>query len=116
MDRRVTWRMHRVERGETLAQIAKEFATPANSIAQANNRLEEAPEAGDLLIIPASYTPEAPAARSSMTKRPPVRHGKAVKTPRKTLAARPVPERVLHHRASNRTIKTAAIHVPRDSE
>jgi len=115
-DRRMTWRMHRVERGETLAQIAKQFATPANAIAVANKRLEEAPEAGDLLIIPASYTPDAPAARHSVSKTAPARHSRASRTSRKTLAARQVSERTLHHRASSRTVKTAGIRAPRDSE
>lgn len=115
-DRRMTWRMHRVERGETLAQIAKQFATPANAIAHANNRIEEAPEAGDLLIIPASYTPDAPAARHGVSKKAPARHVRASKTSPKSLAARPVSERILRHRAAPKTVKTAGIHPPRDAE
>lgn len=123
-DRRTTWRMHRVERGETLAQIAKQFSTPAQSIAQANNHIEEAPEAGDLLIIPASYNPDAPAARRSAHKRAAARHGRVSRTvaaseksrTRKTLAARVLPERVLHHRASPKTVKTARVRAPRDSD
>jgi membrane-bound lytic murein transglycosylase D len=115
-DRRLTWRMHRVERGETLAQIAKQFATPANSIAQANNRLEEAPEAGDLLIIPASYTPAGPPVRHAASKKAPARYRSVSRTTRKNVATRPVPDRILQHRASPRTVKTAAVRVPSDSE
>ncbi len=94
-ERRDSWRMHRVAQGETLAEIAKRFGTAANSIAAANNRLLDAPEAGDLLIIPASFQPQRATA-----------HKLAVKTsarhPRTKVSAR-----VLHHRASARTYKTA---------
>ena len=51
---RDSWRMHRVEPGETLAGIANRFRTPAAAIASANGRTVEGPEAGDLLIIPSS--------------------------------------------------------------
>ena len=121
-DRRMTWRMHRVERGETLAQIAKQFATPATSIAQANKRVEEAPETGDLLIIPAAYNPDAPAAAHGASAKSSVRRTRATvssassRKSRKTVAARPVSDRVLHHRASTRTVKTASMRARHDSD
>jgi membrane-bound lytic murein transglycosylase D len=98
---RGSWRMHRVAPGETIAEIARRYATPANSIAEANHSLAEVPEAGDLLIIPAS----SPQARTSV-------HSVAAKTSlhrRSTkLAAKTVPDKVLHHRAA-RTYKAASV-------
>lgn len=107
-ERRASWRMHRVERGETLAQIAKEFSTPATSIVQANNSLADVPEAGDLLIIPAAYNPDAPA-RPPAAKKTSSRHARSRKPAQASMATRRVPERVLHHRASPRTLKTASV-------
>lgn len=108
-ERRMTWRMHRVERGETLSQIAKEFKTPASSIAQVNNSFAEAPEAGDLLIIPASYNPDAPASRRQIRTGYTARRGKTSKATLRQSASRTVPEHVLHHRASTRTMRTASL-------
>jgi membrane-bound lytic murein transglycosylase D len=67
-DRRVAWRMHRVETGETLAVIAKRYgATPA-SIVTANHMLAtDQPAPGDRLIIPAAY--QAPPAPKSVVRR-----------------------------------------------
>lgn len=54
---RISWRMHRVESGETLAAIAKRYNTPLSAIESANGNLLEAPEEGDMLIIPAAHKP-----------------------------------------------------------
>jgi Soluble lytic murein transglycosylase and related regulatory proteins (some contain LysM/invasin domains) len=54
---RISWRMHRVESGETLEAIAKRYNTPLSAIESANGNLLEAPEEGDMLIIPAAYKP-----------------------------------------------------------
>ena len=102
--RRATWRMHRVEPGETIAEIAKRYAISANAIADANNSAAQAPEAGDLLIIPASYQREhSPSHRATSTvlTQPGKMHGGV--TPRHS------PERVIHHRATARTYKTASV-------
>ncbi len=114
-DRRMTWRMHRVERGETLAQIAKDFKTPPATIAQANNSFSEAPEAGDLLIIPASYNPDAPVAKRATVRKVVSRYASS-KTARKTAAPKQVPDRILHHRAASRTLKTASVRLPRNGQ
>jgi len=111
-ERRTAWRMHRVAAGETLAQIAKEFNTPASSIVAANNNLSEAPESGDLLIIPAAYHPVA-VTRHSVGKKSWARSTKGSARARKVAATRQVPDRVLHHRASARTLKIASAHTTR---
>ncbi len=53
--RRATWRVHRVETGETLSAIAKRYKTPLAAIEAANTAMLDDPATGDLLVIPASY-------------------------------------------------------------
>jgi membrane-bound lytic murein transglycosylase D len=60
-DKRAAWKLHRVERGETVASIAKRYKTTNAVIADANGRSSVEPEAGDLLVIPASYSYDSPA-------------------------------------------------------
>jgi membrane-bound lytic murein transglycosylase D len=68
-DRRASWRMHKVESGETLAMIGKRYGASPSVIAAANRMASEAPETGDRLAIPqAAVTPGAarkPVARRS---------------------------------------------------
>ena len=56
LNRRASWRMHRVGEGETLASIAKRYRTGAGQIAGANPGFVSSPSAGELLVIPASYS------------------------------------------------------------
>jgi membrane-bound lytic murein transglycosylase D len=57
--RRVSWRMHKVAPGETLATIGKRYGTHPSSIAQANNMDANSPIEGDRLMIPAVYRGES---------------------------------------------------------
>ncbi len=54
-DRRASWRIHKVESGETLAAIAKRFGSVPGSIASANKLVSDEPLEGDRLVIPASF-------------------------------------------------------------
>ncbi|MDQ2901034.1 MAG: LysM peptidoglycan-binding domain-containing protein, partial [Acidobacteriota bacterium] len=65
-NRRASWRMHRVESGETLAAIARRFNSAAGSIAAANGLVADEPIEGDRLVIPASFQDDegAPPVRS----------------------------------------------------
>jgi membrane-bound lytic murein transglycosylase D len=60
-DKRAAWKLHRVERGETVASIAKRYKTTNSVITDANGRSNVEPEAGDLLVIPAAYSYDTPA-------------------------------------------------------
>jgi membrane-bound lytic murein transglycosylase D len=52
-DRRLTWRQHRVERGETLGHIARDYGTSVADIAKLNNLKDvHIIRPGDQLLIP----------------------------------------------------------------
>lgn len=102
---RGSWRLHRVEIGETLTTIAKRFSASAESIASANNRTVEAPEAGDLLVIPS-----APAYERVAAKKASLRYRVAsTKRPSKLVASSHVTPHTLNHRAAPHVVKTAAL-------
>ncbi len=65
-DKRMAWRMHRVEPGENLAAIARRFVASASQIAAANSLGLAEPAPGDRIMIPAVLH-EAPAARAIKT-------------------------------------------------
>lgn len=65
---RIAWRAHRVSDGETLPVIAKQYKTTSSQIAKVNSLVTDAGtpdaaqmQAGDLLLIPATYS--VPAAK-----------------------------------------------------
>jgi len=56
-ERRASWRVHRVETGDTLAAVAVRYHTSVSAL-QSSNRLEaEEPGTGALLVIPAAPQP-----------------------------------------------------------
>ena len=66
-EKRISWRMHKVEAGETLAAVARKFgATPA-AIASANSLKASEAVDGDRLLIPVAMRAEAPAKRPAAT-------------------------------------------------
>jgi membrane-bound lytic murein transglycosylase D len=54
VEKRVTWRYHKVEAGETLAGIARKYRTTERAIAQANDLQGATLDAGSKLVIPVS--------------------------------------------------------------
>jgi membrane-bound lytic murein transglycosylase D len=71
-ERRASWRMHKVESGETLAMIGKQYGASPSVIAAANRMDSESPMAGDRLVIPQQAAAAAPSvARKSVEARRP---------------------------------------------
>lgn len=103
-NRRAAWRIHKVQPGETLASIARQFGTAPAVLAAANNSLLDAPAAGETLLVP--VVEPKPAARAS-ARRAPVRTTAAVRRPAQTRKASypAVAPRVLNKKAA---VKTAA--------
>jgi LysM repeat protein len=77
MDKRGTWRMYRVQAGETLAVVGKKFGQSASAVAKAND-LEPNMELkdGQKLLIPAAYK-EPVAVAAAKTKAAPTPKKKA---------------------------------------
>ena len=79
---RASWRVHRVETGDTLAAIARRYGSTTTRIAQANNLTGGDPEAGTKLVIPASFKDDTPVRsaaaparkRAATTRKPAVHH------------------------------------------
>jgi len=116
---RSEWRLHRVQAGETIAEIAKRYASAPAAIVQANAGEVSAPEAGDLLVIPTVSRPPAPPMRASVARRGYSRGRTAtavasrlpVPQPQRSraVAYRPAVPNVIHRRASAPAVKTASI-------
>lgn len=62
-ERRVSWRMHRVESGETLAAIGKRFGVAPATIVAANHMDGAEAAQGDRLLIPVAFRADPPAKR-----------------------------------------------------
>ncbi len=94
-EHRLAWRMHRVDAGETLASIGKQFGVPASAILSANNLKSGEALEGDRLVIPAIvHVQKAPARRTvsrggshraSAGRRPQTTRTAAAGSARKTL-------------------------------
>jgi membrane-bound lytic murein transglycosylase D len=90
-EHRANWRIHRVTNGETLADIAKHYATPLTAISTANQGMNALPEAGDLLVIPASYRAEHTATKAVKTA-PHHKTSRPVAQAHRRVAAAPSPQ------------------------
>ena len=86
---RASWRMHRVESGDTLAMIAKRYGSNPVRIAEANALSAQGPEAGERLLIPASMSAQLTSPLVSHRTRE--RHVVHAKTARRI---------AIHHRSS----------------
>jgi membrane-bound lytic murein transglycosylase D len=110
--RRASSRLHRVEKGETLAAIARRYRTAPAAIVSANNSTVSAPEEGDLLLIPAAYQARPVVARTTaknVRRTAAARTAPAARTPVRKAAAQRVPAKTLQHRAPARRLRTASI-------
>ncbi|MCU1334543.1 MAG: Lytic transglycosylase, catalytic [Bryobacterales bacterium] len=109
-DRRDSWRVHRVEAGDTFAVVAKRYGTTADLLSSANH--DQLPEAGTFAAIPVAYpgdrTPavrtaprKSAAAKASSTKKASVKRASTAETARKPVAKSA-------SRASGKAPRTAA--------
>jgi membrane-bound lytic murein transglycosylase D len=106
--KRDSWRMHRVEQGETLATIAKQYRTAPAAIVAANNASISAPEAGDVLLIPASF--EEKSAVRTASKKP--RSTNAVSRRKSTVRAASYSQshsKVINRKTRARAARTASV-------
>jgi len=87
-NRRDSWRLHRVEQGDTFAAVAKRFNSPTASLASANR--DQLPSSGEWMAVPMAYPGDrsaAPAARKSVAKgKAPVRRKSTAVAHRSTKA------------------------------
>ena len=86
-DRRLSWRMHKVGTGETLASIGRRYNITPGSIVAANRMESPAAVEGDRLLIPAAYHPAAPLVRKAATRRSTSRAAARRGTRRRTTTA-----------------------------
>ncbi len=69
LEKRGSWRVHRLGEGETLGVVAQRYHTTQSSIRTANRFLDGSPEPGDFVLIPAA-APQARGATQRSVKRP----------------------------------------------
>ena len=67
---RDSWRVHRVEEGDTLASLSKKYSISADSIRSVNR--DDLPEPGQYAAIPVSYPSDRPAVAKTTAKKKPV--------------------------------------------
>jgi membrane-bound lytic murein transglycosylase D len=109
---RADWRIHRVVAGETLAEIAHRYSTPLASLTSANQRATaEAPEAGDLMVVPASSSSSRASAHARHASRAVASPAKqSHRAPsRQAIAARRTPVTAPAHRARTSAYHTASL-------
>jgi membrane-bound lytic murein transglycosylase D len=104
--RRDSWRVHRVDAGETLAELAKRFNTTSAAIASANRA--DDPEAGSWIAIPVAY----PGATNSSSARASTKSARATPKPAAKTAATHTPGHAASHRAAAPAHPAAAQHPP----
>jgi membrane-bound lytic murein transglycosylase D len=85
---RDTWRIHRVEPGDTFATIARKYSTTPLQISSTNR--EELPEVGRLIAVPASYPTDRPVVQKAAVQRTTAPRAAAGRPPAKA----PVPAAV----------------------
>ena len=91
-ERRASWRIHRVNPGDTMESIARRYNMPVNSIASLNNQSDA--EVGNVLIIPTASQVErmktsskkalrksSARASSKASRKPAVRNVRTTKRP-----------------------------------
>jgi len=94
-DRRDSWRVHRVEPGDTFAGVAKRYGTAADVLSSANH--DQLPETGLFAAVPVAYPGD----------RAPVVAKAKVKTPPRKAAAASSRKSAAKRTASGKAVRTA---------
>ncbi len=106
VEHRASWRLHRMEAGETLASVAKRYGSSAKLIETAN---AGGAAAGQMLVVPVSYRAPVVAARRPAARGKQYRRGTST-------ARRRSPSRATTASAArgskSKTYTTASLHAP----
>jgi membrane-bound lytic murein transglycosylase D len=101
-DRRDSWRVHRVEPGDTFAAVAKRYGTTPDLLSSANH--DQLPQTGMFAAVPVSYPGERvtvkPAPGKTVARKASAKKAGGAKTASKA-GAKP------GARASGKTVRTA---------
>jgi membrane-bound lytic murein transglycosylase D len=89
LERRASWRMHKVETGDTLASLGKRYGTTPGKILAANDLDSGVPVTGDMLLIPAVQKETKAVVKSAASRRPALRK---TASPRRASALRKGPK------------------------
>ena len=102
---RDSWRIHRVESGDTFATIAKRYSTTTALVASSNR--DELPEVGRLAAVPAAYPGDRPVAqRTAAVQKKAIGHTSAA-TKAPVPAVRKPQAQVHAHATTARTVASA---------
>ncbi len=104
LERRATWRLHRVEAGESLAMIAKRFGSAPNLLEAANTGSGAGAAPGDLLVVPVANRAVVAATPRASRSAHGARYARKSKSRSPRNAARP---------AHGKAYATASLHAPR---
>lgn len=110
-ERRASWRAHRAEPGESLAALATRYRTTVAQLQSVNHLIDEEPNAGSLLIVPAAAQPIL----TARTARPAVRPGARTQTIARTPIRRPAATHTASKAAPRQPVRKAAPTVARSA-
>jgi membrane-bound lytic murein transglycosylase D len=106
-DRRDSWRVHRVEPGDTFAAVAKRYGTSPDVLSSANH--DQLPETGSFAAVPVAYPGDAKPAKVASRKS--TAKPATKKTSAKTVASTPASRKP----ATKSNAKSAAKATPKPS-
>jgi membrane-bound lytic murein transglycosylase D len=106
---RQAWRLHHVEAGDTLATIARSYHLNPERIVAVNSQADSI-EAGDTLLIPAVYHPEA--TKRTVHSRARLTHARATTAKAKTRSSKTASAHRSTHVAASRHVAARVLHRP----
>ncbi|MEZ5352002.1 MAG: transglycosylase SLT domain-containing protein [Bryobacteraceae bacterium] len=101
--KRLTWRLHRVNPGDTTATIARQYRLSEKAVVESNLTATLDPKPGDLIVIPAAYPGAKPTVKKRTTR---ARRSTSSKSRTSTAKKTPPSRRSTSRRASPSKSKT----------